>query len=96
MRLEAIISVNIISSLFNSIIESTNPYQPYYCMKLFQIATQGLQMQNPEIKASYFMFLQEALTDSDTHAQLANLIGGSLLPIIYGLLTTDVQYPLIN
>lgn len=96
MRLEAIISVNIISSLFNSIIESTNQYQPYYCMKLFQIATQGLQMQNPEIKASYFMFLQEALTDSDTHAQLANLIGGSLLPIIYGLLTTDVQYPLIN
>ena len=36
------------------------------------------------------------MTDSDTHAQLANLIGGSLLPIIYGLLTTDVSYPLIK
>ncbi|CAL6030355.1 Hypothetical_protein [Hexamita inflata] len=88
-RIESIVAVNIISSLFNAQLNSGSKFQPYYAMRLFSVAASGLHLQQLSLKSAFLMFFSEILEAIDSNTQLQSLTGAALGSVVYGLLSTS-------
>lgn len=98
-RLEQILIINLLSTLFNQVIQPDTgfkEYQEYYMIKLLQTSTLGLQSKSIELKAAFLTFFFEVLEAAEKREEFKTMLQNQMKSVLYGLLSTDIDYPLLS